>query len=169
MSILKIRKYGDSVLRKKCKPIKQITPEIKKLISDMFDTMYANSGVGLAASQVGVPLRLLIIDTKPAGKKQPLVLINPRIIRKSGKIYEVEGCLSFPGIATEIKRYKNVTVNAINEEGLPIIVEGKELLSRAIQHEIDHLEGIVFTKRMPLLKRFKIQYEIRKRKKQGMW
>lgn len=169
MSILKIVKYGDPVLKKKCKPVESVTPEIKKLASDMLDTMYANSGIGLAACQVGVPLRICVIDTKPGGNKKPIVLINPRIISTKGTLQEEEGCLSFPSIVTAIKRYKEVKVNAINEDGLPVVVDGQDLLSRALQHEIDHLDGKVFISRLPFFDSLKMKYIIAKRKKQGNW
>jgi peptide deformylase len=169
MSMLKIRKYGDPVLRKKCRHIDEITLEVAKLASDMLETMYANRGVGLAACQVGVPVRMCVIDVRPEGNKKPLILINPRIISKKGVFTEVEGCLSFPGIAAEIKRHRHVKVNAINEKGLPVVIEGRDLLSKALQHEIDHLDGKVFIARLPLLKKFRVQYEIRKRKKAGQW
>lgn len=169
MSILKIYKYGEPVLKKKCLPVKEITPEIKKLAADMLETMYANMGVGLAACQVGVPDRICVIDIRPEGKRKPIVLINPKIIDKSGKMLEEEGCLSFPGIVARIKRYKNVKVSAVNENGLPVIVEGEYLLSKALQHEIDHLDGKVFISRLPIYKKLQVQYQIRKRKKLGEW
>ncbi|MCB4792109.1 MAG: peptide deformylase [Elusimicrobia bacterium] len=169
MSILKIYKYGEPILKKKCLPVKEITPEIKKLAGDMLETMYINNGVGLAASQVGVPDRICVIDVRPEGKRKPLVLINPKITDKSGKMLEEEGCLSFPGIAASIKRHKNVKVSAINENGMPVIVEGAGLLSKALQHELDHLDGKVFISRLPIYKKLHVQYLIRKRKKLGEW
>jgi peptide deformylase len=169
MSELNVVKYGDPILRKKCQPIKAITPEIKNLISDMLETLYAYRGVGLAACQVGVPVRLCVIDVRPEGKRQPMVLINPVIVEGKGMAKAVEGCLSLPGLSTLVKRFDTVKVNAINENGFPIVIEGKDLLSRALQHELDHLDGKVFLSRIPVYQKLKIQYLIRKLKKQGKW
>ena len=169
MSVLKICKYGEPVLKKKCIPVKEITPEIKKLIVDMLETMYANLGLGLAANQVGALDRICVIDVRPEGKRKPIVLINPKIVEKKGVVTEEEGCLSFPGIAAEIKRNRNVKVAAINENGMPIVVEGRDMLSKALQHELDHLDGVVFISKLPFYKKLKVQYEIRKRKKNGEW
>ena len=169
MGVLKIFKYGEPVLKKKCVPVKEITPKIKELIADMLETMYANMGVGLAANQVGALDRICVIDVRPEGKRNPIVLINPKIVEKNGVVTEEEGCLSFPGISAEIKRHRNVKVSAINETGMPIIVEGKDILSKALQHELDHLDGIVFINKLPIYKKLKVQYEIRKRKKNGEW
>jgi peptide deformylase len=169
MSVLKIHKYGEPVLKKKCLPVKEITPQIKELIADMLETMYANMGLGLAANQVGALDRICVIDVRPEGKRKPIVLINPKIVEKKGVVTEEEGCLSFPGIAAEIKRNRNVKVSAINETGMPIVVEAKDMLSKALQHELDHLDGIVFINKLPFYKKIKVQYEIRKRKKNGEW
>ena len=169
MSVVEIRKYPDPRLRKKCKPVVEITPEIYKLIANLIDTMYSESGVGLAASQVGVPLRICVIDVRPGGKNKPYILINPQITKKKGVLMEHEGCLSFPGVSQIVKRARNVRVEAINEKGIPVVIEGDELLGRALQHEIDHLDGKVFIQRMPLWKRIKVLLEIKKRKKAGLW
>ncbi|MCX5781749.1 MAG: peptide deformylase [Elusimicrobia bacterium] len=169
MSKLKIYKYGEPILRQKCKPVEQINSQIKKLISDMFETMYNAPGVGLAAPQVGVSLNLCLIDPNIDGKKQPIALINPKIVDKKGKIFEEEGCLSFPGILAKVKRFENIKVEAVNEKGLPIIVQGTGILSRIIQHEMDHLNGKLFVDYLSFFKRKKIESEIRKRKKSGTW
>lgn len=169
MSVLKICKYGDPVLRKKCKPVSELNPELNKLITNMLDTLYAVPGVGLAANQVGVPLRVCVIDVKPGGRKQPLVLINPVIRDKKGKVVEEEGCLSFPGLSAKVKRFKDVRVEAVNEHGMPVVIEGSDLLARALQHEIDHLEGKAFIDYLTLFRKLKLKAEIRKRKKEGNW
>lgn len=169
MSILKIRKLGDPILKKKCEPVKEVSPEIQKLAADMLETMYAAPGVGLAASQVGVPVRMCVIDVKPEGKRSPVVLINPKITVKKGKVVEEEGCLSLPGINAEVVRFDDITVEAINENGFPITVTGRDILSRAMQHEIDHLNGRVFIDHLGWWARRKLMKEIRKKRKQEGW
>lgn len=169
MSILKICKYGDPVLKKKCKPVAELNQDIKKLAADMLETMYAAPGAGLAANQVGVPLRMCVIDVKPDGRRQPLVLINPVIKEKKGRMTDDEGCLSFPGISAMVKRFRNIKVEAVNEKGMPVVVEGSDLLARALQHELDHLDGKVFIDYLTLFKKMQIKSEIRKRKKAGTW
>jgi peptide deformylase len=169
MSILHIKKLGDPVLKKKCKPVKEITPEIKQLAADMLETMYAAPGVGLAAPQVGLPIRMVVIDVRHEGKRSPLVLVNPKIVSKNGKMVEEEGCLSLPGIVANVKRYEDVTVEAVNEKGFPVSVSGKALLSKALQHELDHLEGIVFIDHLSWLAKQKLMREIRKKRKLEGW
>ena len=167
--ILEIKKYPDITLKRKCKTVKKIDDEIKKLAADMLETMYAAPGVGLAANQVGVPVRLCVIDIRPDGKKNPLVLINPRIVSKKGRIFELEGCLSFPGLNEKVRRASEVKVEATDENGMPVAVYGKELLSRALQHELDHLGGKVFIDYLSFLKKLSIKGKIRKLKKEGIW
>ena len=162
--ILKVVKYGSPVLRKKGAQIEGVTPEIKKLVGDMFETMYAYKGVGLAAQQVGHALQLTVIDVrgvtdrpsslelkgKPADVADfmPLVLINPELSPVGDPAAGPEGCLSFPEIFGEITRPQFVDVKALNEKGKPIEFRAGGLLSRAIQHEWDHLQGILFIDRM---------------------
>jgi peptide deformylase len=162
--ILKVVKYGDPVLRKKGARIEVITPEVKKLIADMFETMYAYKGVGLAAQQVGHALQLTVIDVrgvtdrpsslelegKPAevNELMPLVLINPELKVGGDHVEGPEGCLSFPEIFAEITRPQFVDVKALNEKGKPIEFRCGGLLARAVQHEADHLNGILFIDRM---------------------
>ncbi|MGN0015519.1 MAG: peptide deformylase [Candidatus Gastranaerophilaceae bacterium] len=147
MSIRKILKYGDPILRQRSKEITKISKKIQVLAEDMLDTMYANNGVGLAAPQVGELLRLVVIDVS-TGKERynPIILVNPKIIKKDGAVACSEGCLSFPDVYTDVRRYKNVTVKALDLKGKPFIIEGKdgELLARALQHEFDHLDGVLF-------------------------
>lgn len=147
MSIRKILKYGDPLLRQKSKEVSKVSKKIQILAEDMLDTMYANNGVGLAAPQVGELLRMFVIDVSTGGQRyNPIVLINPKIIKKSGAVACSEGCLSFPEVFTDVRRYKNVTVKALDIKGKPFLIEGKdgELLARALQHEFDHLDGILF-------------------------
>jgi peptide deformylase len=169
MTKLQIRKYGDPVLRKKCKPVTEINEETYKLIRDMLETLYDAPGIGLAANQVGAPVKICVIDMKPEGRRQPLILINPSIISRKGKAHEEEGCLSFPGLSAKVRRAGEVRVEAVNERGLPIVVEGRETMARCLQHEIDHLEGKVFLDYLPFLQKLKVQREIKKRKKEGTW
>ena len=169
MSLLNIKKLGDPALKKKSTPVKEITPEIKQLAMDMLETMYAAPGVGLAACQVGVPVRLCVIDIKPEGKKAPIVLINPLIVAKSGKTLDEEGCLSLPGIVAKIKRFGDVTVEAVNEKGFPVSVYGKGILSKALQHELEHFEGRVFIDNLGWWARRKLMREIRKKRKLEGW
>ena len=147
MSILEIVKYGDIVLRTPCREVSKVSKKIKKLAMDLLDTMYKANGVGLAAPQVGLSLRMFVIDVSdPSGPIDPMVFINPKIIKKSGAINSYEGCLSFPQAYTDVRRYANVTVKALDINGRPFIKEAKngELLARAIQHEFDHLDGKLF-------------------------
>lgn len=147
MSILKIIEYGDPVLREPCKEVHKISKKIKTLAADMLDTMYKANGVGLAAPQVGESLRIFVIDVSdPKGPIDPIVFINPKIIKKSGAINSYEGCLSFPQAYTDVRRYANVMVKALDINGRPFVKEAKdgELLARAIQHEFDHLDGKLF-------------------------
>ncbi len=162
--ILKVVKYGEPVLRKKGAKIETITPEIKKLIADMFETMYAQKGVGLAAQQIGQAVQLTVIDVRgvtdrpsslelkgePADVEEfmPLVLINPELTLDGEKAVGPEGCLSFPEVFAEISRPQFVDVKALNEKGKPIAFRAGGLLGRAIQHEWDHLQGILFIDRM---------------------
>lgn len=164
--ILKIRKYSDPILRKKSIPIIKIDNKIKKLIKDMFQTLYYANGVGLAASQVGELLRIIIIDTSSKEKKSTnLVLINPEILKKQGEIVFEEGCLSIPGISEEIKRAKKIVISAYNENLEKIKIEAEELISIVIQHEIDHLNGILFIDRVPLSRKKILQAKLKKMKK----
>ncbi len=147
MSILKIVEYGDPVLRQPCREVFKVSKKIKTLVTDMLDTMYKANGVGLAAPQVNENLRIFIIDVSdPKGPVDPLVFINPKIIKKSGAINSYEGCLSFPQAYTDVRRYANVMVKALDINGRPFVKEARdgELLARAIQHEFDHLEGKLF-------------------------
>ena len=143
MAIRNIRKYGDSVLNKECKPIKEMNRRLEVLIEDMLDTMYEANGVGLAAPQVGILKQLVVIDISPEGDS-PMVLINPEIIETDGSQTGEEGCLSVPGKQGVVTRPNYVKVKALNEDMEEVIYEGTELLARAFCHEIDHLHGIVY-------------------------
>ncbi len=147
MTIRNILKYGEKSLREPSKEVHKVSKKISELVHDLLETMYAKNGVGLAAPQIGVNYRVFVIDVSSNDEPlQPLVFINPKIIKKSGAIISNEGCLSFPEAYTDVKRYKNVTVKALDINGKPFVMEGKDgtLLARAMQHEFDHLDGILF-------------------------
>lgn len=158
MAILEIIKYPDPTLRKKCQEVKEITPEIKKLIEDMAETMEEKGGEGLAAPQVGVLKRAIVVKT---GKGQ-VALINPRITKKS-KEKEIieEGCLSFPGFWLKIKRAKEVEVEALDLKGEKIQIKAEGFLARVIQHEIDHLDGILFVDRLGFWQELKLKLKLK--------
>jgi len=174
--ILKVVKYGDPVLRKKGARIESITPEIKKLIADMFETMYAHKGVGLAAQQVGHALQLTVIDVRGVtdrpsslelkGKAadvaefMPVVLVNPELTLVGERVEGPEGCLSFPEVFAEITRPEFVDVKALDEKGKPIEFRAGGLLGRAVQHETDHLNGILFIDRMEKKTKEELQPEL---------
>lgn len=168
--IYEIVKYPDPVLAKKGEPITVFDDKLKTLVDDMFESMYEAQGIGLAAPQIGISQRLAIIDTsfrkKPEDK---IVLINPEIIEREGSQYEEEGCLSLPDIRDKVKRAAKVKVRAQDANGKWFEMEGEELLSRAFQHEIDHLDGVLFIDRISRLKKDLTVRRIKKLIKNGEW
>lgn len=169
--LLNIRKYGDPVLETPCQLVTDFgSSELRQLAANMFETMYGNKGVGLAAPQVGVSKQLTVVDVS-AGEdpEAKLVLINPEIISREGQQLGEEGCLSIPGFREDVRRAMKVRVRAFDVEGKPFEVEGDELLARAFQHEIDHLHGILFLKHLSPLKRDLIRRKIAKLVKAGEW
>jgi peptide deformylase len=168
--VLTIVKYPDPVLQQPGEPVTEFDKELRKFVADMFETMYASQGIGLAAQQVGVAKRITVIDLS-MGKDpaQKLVLINPEVISREGKQYEEEGCLSFPEIREKIARAAKVRIRAQDEHGKWFEMDGEELLSRAFQHEIDHLDGMLFIFRMSALKRDLNLRKIRKMQREGTW
>ena len=147
MAIRKVLHYGEPSLREVSKEVHKVSKKISDLVRDLLDTMYAQNGVGLAAPQIGENVRVFVIDCSTNNEPlNPIVFINPKIIKKSGAIKSNEGCLSFPEAYTDVRRYKNIMVKALNEHGKPFVIEAKDrtLLARAIQHENDHLDGILF-------------------------
>ena len=145
MALRKIREIGDDILNKKCKEVTEMTPRTRQLIEDMLDTMYEANGVGLAAPQVGILKRIVVIDTTG---EAPYLLINPRIVESSGEQTGQEGCLSVPGKCGVVTRPNYVKAVALNEDMKPIEVEGTELLARAICHELDHLDGHLYVEKV---------------------
>lgn len=162
MPILEIKEYGEPILREKALPVEEVTPEILNLIKDMAETMYTASGVGLAASQVGVPKRIILVDGEEDGL---IVLINPMIIKSEGEVVEEEGCLSVPDIYSQVKRSFKVTIKALNENGDPIEITKEDLIARALQHEIDHLDGILFIDRIGRMERQILLNKLKKKKR----
>ncbi|MCL2309733.1 MAG: peptide deformylase [Proteobacteria bacterium] len=167
MALLPILEYPDSRLRTIAKPVAEITPEIRQLIRDMTETMYAAPGIGLAATQVDFHRQIIVIDISET-KDAPLVLINPEIIESSGEIYGEEGCLSVPGYYDEIKRAENITVRAMNEDGHSYEFDADGILAVCIQHEIDHLRGKVFVDYLSALKRSRVAAKLRKQRRVTM-
>jgi len=168
--ILTILKYPDPILSQPGEPVTEFNAELRKLVADMFETTYANQGIGLAAPQVGVSKRVTTIDVS-MGKnpKDKLVLINPEITLSEGKLYEEEGCLSFPDIREKVVRAAKVRIRAQDEKGKWFEMDGEDLLARAMQHEIDHLDGVLFLFRMSALKRSLNLRKIRKMQADGEW
>jgi len=159
--ILDILKYPNILLKKKAGEVRSVA-EIQKLIKDMSDTMYAAPGVGLAAPQVGVPLRLAVIDPSPPDRKDLLVLVNPEIVKMEGETSIEEGCLSLPGPRALVKRAERVRVRALDSNGHPLEKEADGLLAIVIQHEIDHLNGRLFIDHLSRLKREALLREYKK-------
>ena len=145
MALRQIRTEGDPVLNKVCKEVREVTPRTLELIEDMFDTMYDANGVGLAAPQVGILKRIAVIDTTG---EDPVVLINPRIIEADGEQTGYEGCLSVPGVSGQVTRPDHVKVFYLDEQMNEKEIEGTELMARALCHEIDHLDGHMYTEKV---------------------
>lgn len=155
MALLGIRLLGEKVLRRRADPVEEITDEVRRLVNDMFDTMYEAEGIGLAAPQVGVSRRVLVVDVEDEGENRHVhALVNPAVVRSSRETDKgTEGCLSIPGIEETVTRPARVTVEALSEGGEPVRIEADGLLARALQHEIDHLDGVLFIDRVSSLKR----------------
>jgi len=161
--IKEIKKYPDPILRKKCEEVKEVNEEIKKLVDDMIETMEKNDGVGLAAPQVGVSKRVIVVETE----KGPEGFINPKILKKTKETeIDWEGCLSVPGIFLKIKRWKGIEVEALNQRGEKVRVKAVGLVARIFQDEIDHLNGILIINRIGFWQRLKIKRQLPKLKPQ---
>ncbi len=160
MAILEIKKFPDKILREKAAPVTEFDSTLQRLIDDMIETMYASFGVGLAANQVGVSQRVIVIDVSGHEGHPLIILINPEIIHSEGADRREEGCLSIPGFKTVVKRAERVKVAGIDRHGKLVEIEGNGLLGRALQHEIDHLNGILMIDRIGRIKRefFKRRY-----------
>jgi peptide deformylase len=168
--ILDIVKYGDPVLTQRAKEVTEFDDALRKLVDDMFETMYGAPGVGLAAPQVGVLKRLFVMDCSSGrNKKQKIALINPVIETEEGEQVGEEGCLSFPGIFVQVTRPQRVVVRAQDTDGSPFTLDIMELEARCVAHETDHLDGELFIEYLSPLKRDLTKRKIRKRIKQGDW
>jgi peptide deformylase len=168
--IYPILKYGDPILEKPGLAIRNFDAEVERLTEDMFASMYAAQGVGLAAPQIGMSLRIAVVDV--TGGKNPeakIVLANPEIVHAEGEVREEEGCLSIPGFRGYVLRPQFVTIKAQNAKGEAFEIRGENLLARAFCHEIDHLNGILFLQHLSMLKRDLIKRKIKKLRKQGEW
>ena len=162
MAVLEILHHPDPRLRIKARPVVDFGPALQKLIDDMFETMYAAPGVGLAATQVGVDQRVAVMDAGAEGKPDPQVLINPVIVEASDKQEMEEGCLSVPDVADKVQRYNKLKLKAFDRNGSPYEVEVEGLRAQAIQHEIDHLDGKLYIDYLSSLKRERILKKLRK-------
>ena len=165
-----ILKYGDTILHDRAQPVDAVTPEIERLIDDMVETMYAAPGIGLAAPQVGVPLRICVVDISVGrDPKALLVLVNPEFIEREGTQLEEEGCLSVPGFNATVVRPTRAVLKALDRSGKEQRHEATGLLARAFQHEMDHLDGTLFVDRLRGIKRDMIVRKIRKLTRAGKW
>jgi peptide deformylase len=167
MAILKILQYPDERLHKIARKVTEVNDDIRKLVRDMSETMYAAPGVGLAATQVDVHLCVIVIDISEM-HDQLLVLINPEIIASSGSCVREEGCLSVPGIYEKVQRPEKIAVRALNEQGEPFTLETDGLLATCIQHEMDHLLGRVFVEYLSPLKQTRIRARLKKRRRETL-
>ncbi len=151
---LTLRYYGDPVLRKKSEPVASVTPEIREVIAGLFDTMYRERGIGLAAPQVGISQRIFVLDVEgEGGQRAKLAFVNPALVRFAGSVVGEEGCLSIPGIHADVKRHADVTFEGQDESGARVTIHAQGLLARALQHELDHLDGVLFVDRLSAIRR----------------
>ena len=165
-----ILKFGDSILHGKAKAVDGMTADIERLIDDMIETMYAAPGVGLAATQIGVPLRIFVVDVSVGRDPEGLiVMVNPEFVERDGTQLEEEGCLSVPGFNATVVRPMHAVIKALDRQGQPFQHEGTGLLARAFQHEMDHLDGTLFVDRLRGIKRDLIVRKIRKLTRAGKW
>ena len=165
-----ILKYGDSILHGKARAVDLVTSDIDRLIDDMIETMYAAPGVGLAATQIGVPLRIFVVDISVGRDPEGLItMINPEFVERDGVQLEEEGCLSVPGFNATVMRPMRAVIKGLDRHGEPLQREGTGLLARAFQHEMDHLDGALFVDRLRGIKRELIVRKIHKLTRAGKW
>ena len=160
MAVLKIRKYGDPLLRRRAAPVREITSEVRRTVADMIETMYDEVGIGLAAPQVGISLRLMVVGDDKTGNARALV--NPVIAEQGGEVIAEEGCLSLPGIFAPVTRAEWVKLEAQDLEGQPVSIRARGLAARVYQHEMDHLDGVLFIDRLDPMTRDRIKRRIKK-------
>ncbi|MBI4560647.1 MAG: peptide deformylase [Candidatus Rokubacteria bacterium] len=159
MAVLTVRRYGDPVLRRKAEPVSAVTPELERLIANLTETMYHQIGIGIAAPQVGISLRVIIVDDGEGGAR---ALVNPTITTQGGRALAEEGCLSIPGVFAPVERAEWVDVEAQDGDGQPLRFRARGLPARVIQHEIDHLDGLLFIDRLDKATRDRIKRKIKK-------
>ncbi len=159
MAVRSVKQYGDPILRQVAQPVAAVTPDIKTLIADMVDTMWRQVGIGLAAPQIGVSLRIFVMDDGKGGAR---AIVNPVITERGGAVREEEGCLSLPGIFADVERSRSVKVEGLDGEGQPVSFEAHGLEAKVIQHELDHLNGVLFIDRLPPVMRDRIKKKIQK-------
>ena len=160
MAVLKMRRYGDPMLRRRAEPVREITEDLRRIVDDMIDTMYDEGGIGLAAPQVGISLRLMVVGDERG--REPRGLLNPVIAEQGGEVTAEEGCLSIPGVYADITRAEWVRVEAQDLDGAPVTIRARGLGARVFQHEIDHLDGVLFIDRLDPATRDRIKRRIKK-------
>ena len=160
MAVLKVRRYGDPTLRRRANPVGEITPDVRNLVADMVDTMYDEVGIGLAAPQIGMSLRLIVVADDET--REARALVNPAIVEQGGEATAEEGCLSIPGVFAQVTRAAWVRVEAKDPEGRPVSILGRGLHARVLQHEMDHLDGVLFIDRLDPVARDRIKRKIKK-------
>lgn len=160
MAVLSVRKYGDPALRRRARPVEAVTAEIRKTIADMIDTMYDEVGIGLAAPQVGISLRIMVVGDEEGREAQ--ALINPVIGEQGGQATAEEGCLSVPGVFAPVTRAEWVKLEALDADGAPVVTTAHGLRARVLQHELDHLDGVLFIDRLDPVTRDRIKRKIKK-------
>ena len=159
MAVLGMRRYGDPILRQTAAPVAAVTPEIETLIADMADTMWRQVGIGLAAPQIGVSLRIFVMDDGRGGVR---AVVNPVVVEQGGAVREEEGCLSLPGIFADVERRTWLRIEGLDGHGEPLALSAEGLQAKIIQHEIDHLDGVLFIDRLPPVTRDRIKKRIQK-------
>jgi peptide deformylase len=176
MALLEILTYPDPRLAERSVPVEVVDDEVRTLIDDMFETMYAAEGVGLAAPQVGVTRRIIVVDCAPRQEgeegplspREPIAIVNPEVTVKDGKVIWEEGCLSVPGYTDEVERAAAVTITGLDRDGNPLSIEADGLLAVCLQHEIDHLEGVLFVDRLSRLKQSMVKKKLKKRAEEAV-
>lgn len=161
MALLSVLQYPDPRLRNQAKPVVTFNNDLRRMVDDMFETMYEQGGVGLAAIQVDIQQRIIAIDVSE-DKKSPMCVINPEIVSQEGIQYEFEGCLSLPGVFDKVERSEKILVSALDQHGKPYQIEAEGLLSVCIQHEMDHLNGILFIDHLSRLKQERVRKKLEK-------
>lgn len=169
MALLEIKKLGCVTLKTMADPVESVSDDVRQLVGDMFETMYAAEGIGLAAPQLGVSQRIVVLDVGPSDPGfEPRTLINPRVVWTAGEVVGEEGCLSLPGIAGDVKRAAQVRIEALDQAGDLQTMEFDGIAARAVQHEIDHLDGILVIERFSAIRRNLLRNQLRKLRREGL-